>query len=117
MEPTIAPEAEPELELRVLEGAQEGARAPLTAGMGCVIAVDGDGGDADIVLRGDAPAPTRVRVTGALPHSLLEVLHGEVSLDGERLAAGAQVAWAMHAPLRIGSSVVAFGRVGEEPVE
>ena len=47
------------LELRVLEGPQGGARAPLSAGVACVLAAepDGQGAGADIVLREDRVAP------------------------------------------------------------
>jgi type III secretion protein D len=49
--------------------------------------------------------------------ALLEVLEGEVHLGDKVLAAGTQSPWAMHAPLKIGRSVVAFGRaaVGNWP--
>jgi len=99
------------LELRVLQGPQSGARAPLTAGMPCLLAAGPDGGDgADIVLREPGVAPTRVRVSADAPHAILEVLQGEVQLGGETLQAGSQTLWPMHAPLHIGALVVAFGR-------
>ena len=99
------------LELRVLEGPQSGARAPLTIGVPCVLAAGPDGGDgADIVLRDPAAAPTRVRVSADAPHAILEVLQGEVQVGGETLRAGAQSLWSMNAPLRVGALVVAFGR-------
>ena len=99
------------LELRVLEGPQGGARAPLATGVPCVLAAepDGHGRGADIVLREDRVAPARVRVTADLPQALLEVLHGEVRLGDQVLSAGAQSPWPMHTPLTIGRSVVAFG--------
>jgi len=98
------------LELRVLQGPQHGARAPLGAGVACVLAAGPDGGDgADIVLREPAAAPTRVRISATTPHAILEVLQGEVQLGDETLRAGAQALWPMNAPLRIGAQVVAFG--------
>ncbi|HTT11063.1 MAG TPA: hypothetical protein VMG60_09260 [Burkholderiaceae bacterium] len=101
-------------ELRVLEGAQHGARAALAAGVGCVLAShpDGHAEGADVVLREEGAAPVRVRVTVDLRDALIEVLEGEVHLGDQTLTAGTQAAWAMHAPLRIGRSVVAFGRAG-----
>jgi len=103
------------LELRVIEGPQAGARAPLAAGTDFVIATSGsDGSDADIILRDVGAAPARVRVTPELAHAALEVLGGEVRLGGDLLRAGAQAAWARHAPLAIGTSVVAFGLACED---
>jgi type III secretion protein D len=102
------------LELRVFEGPQKGARAPLAAGVSCVVAAhpEGRAEGADVVLREAGAAPVRVRVTADLRDALIEVLEGEVFLGDQPLAAGAQAPWAMHAPLRIGRSVVAFGRAG-----
>jgi type III secretion protein D len=103
------------LELRVLEGPQAGARAPLAAGTAFVIAAaaSAHAADADIVLR-DSPAPVRVRVSANLGHALIEVLDGELCLGDQVLAAGAQAAWARHAPMRIGGAVVAFGLACED---
>ncbi|HET7527430.1 MAG TPA: hypothetical protein VFK10_15920, partial [Burkholderiaceae bacterium] len=99
------------LELRVLQGPQSGARAPLTAGVPSVLAAGPDSGDgADIVLRDPSLAPTRLRVSADAPHAILEVLQGDVQLGDETLSAGAQTLWPMNAPLRVGSLVVAFGR-------
>ena len=103
------------LELRVIEGAQAGARAPLAAGTTVVIAAAGsEVGDADIMLRDAAAAPARVRLTAELAQAVLEVIEGEVRLGGQRLCAGAQVEWARHAPLDIGTSVIAFGLACED---
>jgi type III secretion protein D len=100
------------LELRVFEGPQTGARAPLASGVGCVIAAHADGHveGADVLLREESGAPARVRVTVDLRDALLEVLEGEVHLGEQTLTAGSQAPWAMHMRLRIGRSVVAFGR-------
>jgi type III secretion protein D len=100
------------LELRVFDGPQNGARAPLAAGVGCVLVAhpDGHAEGADVVLREDGGAPARVRVTVDMRDALIEVLEGEVHLGEQVLTAGAQAPWAMHAPLKIGRSVVAFGR-------
>ena len=99
------------LELRVFEGPQHGAKAPLAAGAGFVLAAspNGHAEGADVVLREEG-APARVRVTVDMHDALLEVLEGEVHLGDKVLAAGTQAPWAMHAPLKIGRSVVAFGR-------
>jgi type III secretion protein D len=99
------------LELRVLEGPQRGARATLPGGAACVLAIepDGRGNGADIVLRDAAAKPVRVRVTADLPNAMLEVVQGQVQLGDRTLADGEQVLWAAQAPLRIGSTSVAFG--------
>jgi len=99
------------LELRVFEGPQGGARAPLAAGIPCVLAAGHDAGEgADIVLREDKLPPARVRVCAELTQATLEVLAGEVLLGNEVLKSGAQATWSQHVPLKIGSSVVSFGR-------
>lgn len=112
--PMFPAEAQAELELRVLDGPQGGARAPLPPGLGRVVAAGPDGTGADIVLREDQAPAARVRVTAGVPQALLEVLEGEAQLGDEVLAAGTQLAWAMHAPLRIGRSSIAFGMAADE---
>lgn len=105
------------LELRVLEGPQAGARAPLMAGSSCVIAAAAaaaaDMPGADIVLR-DSDTPARVRVVAQPTAALIEVLDGEVHIGDQVLAAGAQCGWPRHVPLRLGNAVVAFGLAHEE---
>jgi type III secretion protein D len=111
------------LELRILDGPQRGARAMVEPGVPFVVGALRDGDDAvascDIVLNAtgvpdasDSPGQARARVTIDRRDALLEVLDGEVELDGRRHAAGGQVAWAIHAPLRIGAATIAFGRAG-----
>ncbi|NRF67261.1 hypothetical protein HLB44_09725 [Aquincola sp. S2] len=100
------------LELRVLEGPQAGARAPLAAGRATVIAAGGSA-EADIVLRDDAGA-ARLRITADIAHALVEVIEGELRLGDQVLAAGAHAGWARHAPLRIGDTVLAFGLACED---
>jgi type III secretion protein D len=98
-----------DLELRVLDGTQAGARAALTAGVMCTLAAGTGAGPADIVLREPQGEPARVRLTAGGGKALLEVLEGQVQLGTQTLEAGARVAWAMHAPLRMGGAVVAYG--------
>lgn len=117
MDPTSSLPVSPDaLELRVLAGAQTGARAPLQPGVACVLAADADDPAvaADIVLREPGNAPAAVRFVPGATHALVEVLHGEVTLDGQVLAAGAQAPWPRHAPLAIGAARVAFGAAGED---
>jgi len=104
---TAAPDA---LELRVLEGPQGGASAPLAAGRHCVLAAEPrlQGSGADIVLL-EEQAPARLRVHAAGTQAMIDVLSGEVQLGEQVYAAGAQAVWASGMPLRIGGSVVAFG--------
>ncbi|MEO7244755.1 MAG: hypothetical protein ABIX12_06375 [Rubrivivax sp.] len=104
------------LELRVLEGVQAGARAPLRVGVPCVIAADAapPGVAADIVLREHVVAPVAVRVTPGLTHALVEVLHGEVRVGEQVLAAGAQAPWPCRVPMQLGRSRIAFGLACED---
>jgi type III secretion protein D len=99
------------LELRVLDGPQRGASAPLAAGTSWVLAAGPrtHGVDADIVLHEESAAPARVRVTAEMAQALIEVLHGEVRLGDQVLGAGAQAVWPRQTPLQIGSSRVAYG--------
>lgn len=103
------------LELRVLEGPQAGARAPLAAGRPLVICAGaaGTASDADIVLRADT-GTARMRITADVTHALIEVIDGEATLADQVLAAGAHAAWARHAPLRIGDTLLAFGLACED---
>lgn len=102
------------LELRVLAGPQQGARAPLPADQGCLLAVGDDNAGADIVLRGSDNGSARILITAELNHALVEVLAGEVRLGGQVHGAGARTAWAKHVPLAIGGSQVAFGLACED---
>jgi type III secretion protein D len=104
------------LELRVLEGPQRGARAPLPSGQGCTIAV-GQGGPADgvdIVLREPGAEEARLRVSADTPNAMLEVEQGQVQLGEQTLKAGEQALWPQHTPLRMGSTVIAFGNAAIE---
>src|SRR4051812_12458144 len=109
MELPMSSSDSPEIELRVLEGPQAGARAPMPAGEGCVIAAAATADGADVWLRDETAAPVRVRVIAALPQGAIEVIEGQVQLGDQWLDVGAQAAWAMPQPLAVGRSVVAFG--------
>lgn len=104
------------LELRVLEGPQAGARAPL-AGT-CVLAVadtlTGDDG-ADLLLHDPSGAGARVRIAAAGGHALLEVLIGTVQLGDQTLEAGRVAPWPARTPLRLGATLVSFGPAGRAP--
>ncbi|NML18509.1 SctD/MshK family protein [Azohydromonas caseinilytica] len=103
------------LELRVLEGPQAGARAPL-AGTCLLALADGSAADeeADLLLHDAAGQAARVRIAAAGGHALLEVLAGTVELDGEPLEAGRVAPWPMQARLRLGTTLLAFGPAGRE---
>ena len=87
------------LELRVLEGPQSGARAPLQSAVPFVLAAEPDGGGdgADILLREDKLPPARVRVCAELTQATLEVVSGEVLLGNEVLGAGKKTNWSQQA--------------------
>jgi type III secretion protein D len=125
LEPVLDSLGEATLELRILDGPQRGARATVETGLPFVVGALRDGDDAaascDIVLNepwapdaSDSPGHVRARVTIDRRDALLEVLDGEVELDGCRHAAGKQLAWSVHAPLRIGAATIAFGRADIE---
>ena len=97
------------LELRVLSGPQAGARAPLATARVFVLVAGAEADDADIVLRDDGSAPVRIRIAAAAGIAMLDVVEGPVMIGTEPLTAGETHAWPMHARLRVGSSVVAFG--------
>jgi type III secretion protein D len=101
------------LELRVLEGPQAGARAPL-AGT-CVLAVADaatEDDEADLLLHDDSGPGARVRIAAAGGHALLEVLAGTVELGGETLETGRVAPWPPRTPLRLGATLVSFGPAG-----
>ncbi len=103
------------LELRVVDGPQRHARAPLPRGIACVLAADSDRqAVADILLREDRLPPAAVRITAQDEAALVEVLHGEVGIGGQVHAAGAIAPWPRHQRLHIGSAAVAFGRACED---
>jgi type III secretion protein D len=124
-EPVLDSAVQAALELRILDGPQRGARATVESGVPFVVGALRDGDDAaagcDIVLNepgapdaADSSGHARARVTIDRRDALLEVLDGEVELGGRRHAAGRQVAWSVHAPLRIGAATIAFGRADIE---
>ncbi len=102
------------LELRVLSGPQAGARAALDPGNVCMLAAGLDDDGADIMLREDRETPVRVRMVAGRDMAMIEVLDGPVMMGEQSVAAGESTAWAMHTPLKVGDSVVAFGRAGDE---
>lgn len=92
------------LQLQVLAGPQQGARAPVPAGSAFTV---GGSADCDIVLRGLATLPVAVRLC-LQPGGLgVEVLRGEVTVAGETLAAGQQRVCGADADLVLGP--VRFG--------
>jgi type III secretion protein D len=98
-------------QLRVLQGPQQGAQAPLPAGQAVQLAMQAAGlaADADIQLR-DAQAGTlRLAITAQPDAALLQVLEGELELDGQRVTRGQTVRWACGQPITLGSTVIACG--------
>ena len=108
-----APSATP-LELRVLEGEQRGAHAPV-AWHSFEIGGLHDGTACEVQLRDETIGSTRVRVTPrGTAAARLEVLAGDVQLGTQRLAAGSASDWCLYAPLRIGATVLALGEPGND---
>ena len=125
IEPVFDSMLDSALELRILDGPQRGARAAVEAHVPFVVgALRGDDDAAascDIVLNElgatnapNSPGQARARVTIDRRDALLEILDCEVELNGRRHAAGSQVAWAVHSPLKIGGATIAFGRANSE---
>jgi len=107
----VAPSATP-LELRVLEGAQRGAHAPVAWQTFEIGGVDGGPG-CEVQLRDDTIGETRVRVTPrGSAAARLDVIAGDVQLGTQRLAAGSASDWPLYMPLRLGATVLALGEPG-----
>jgi len=104
------------LELRVLAGRQRGARSPLAAGTGCILAVAADGSaeGADVVLCEEGTPATRICITPGPAHATLDVMEGTVRLGTRELAAGDQALWLPRTRLVLGAAVIAFGPADEE---
>ena len=106
-----APSATP-LELRVLDGEQRGAHAPV-AWQSFEIGGLSGGAGCEVQLRDETIGEARVRVTPrGTAAARLEVLAGDVQLGTQRLAAGSATDWPLYRPLRIGATVLALGEPG-----
>ncbi|MED5621611.1 SctD/MshK family protein [Ideonella sp. BN130291] len=96
-------------ELRVLDGQQRGASAQMPASgtfeIGGLLSAG-----CDVQLRDPQIGEARVRVMllGAAG-ARIEVLAGEVKVNGKPVPAGEQVAWPLYVPLRLGGTVLALG--------
>ncbi|MEW6704700.1 MAG: hypothetical protein AB1430_07610 [Pseudomonadota bacterium] len=109
MNTALAPDPDLGLfELRVLEGEQRGASAPLPLAQ--PFEIGGPQAECDVQLRDRQIGQARVRVTlqGAVG-ARLEVLAGAALLNGRPLAAGDQADWPLYAPLRLGATLLALG--------
>lgn len=100
----LADAATPGVQLQVLAGPQQGARAAVPQGLPFTL---GGSADCDIVLRGLAGLPLAVRLC-LQPQALsVEVLQGQLQVAGQSLAAGQQThclpdAELVLGPVRIG---------------
>ncbi|CAG1016399.1 hypothetical protein BURC_01307 [Burkholderiaceae bacterium] len=101
-----------ELELRVLEGEQQGARCGISPGTATV--VSGDWG-ADVVLRGKDLAARRISVTPRAGGVHVTVLSGDARLGERLLQSGEAVDLPLYTPLRLGDTAIALGHAGDEP--
>jgi type III secretion protein D len=101
-----------ELELRVLDGEQQGARCSIAPTSPTVI-----GGDwsADVVLRGKGLAERCISVTPHAGGVRVSVLHGDAQLGERRLQAGDTADVPLYVPLRLGETAIALGQAGDEP--
>lgn len=98
------------LELRVLDGEQRGAQAQVPRRRFEIGGLQA-GSRAEVQLRDPLIGDARVRVEPQHDAARLEVLAGEVELDGRALSAGAAAPWRFYQPLRIGGTALALGDV------
>jgi hypothetical protein len=94
------------LELRVLSGPQQGARASVDVLRPCT--VGGDLGN-DIVLRHSNLGDCQVQISRHESGVLVEVLHGEIIASGKRATAGERTVVPLYTTLSLGSCAVALG--------
>ncbi|OYU28082.1 MAG: hypothetical protein CFE41_07590 [Burkholderiales bacterium PBB2] len=110
-EPSFA--ALPALELRVLSGAQAGARADLRPSQALSLAAGPalhwpEAESADLLLQAREPALLRLQLEG--PMCRAELLQGQALLGEQRLQAGDAFDWPAHCALQLGPDLVlAFG--------
>jgi type III secretion protein D len=100
-----------DLELRVLEGEQRGARTTIDATQAFVIS---NTLSSDVVLRGKAAAAfdVSIRLRSDKTRLHLWIRSGEVGVDGRIHRSGARFDVLLYTPLHIGGSVIALGRPG-----
>jgi type III secretion protein D len=100
-----------DLELRVLEGEQRGARTTIDATQAFVIS---NSLSSDVVLRGKAAAAfdVSIRLRSDKTRLHLWIRSGEVGVDGRIHRSGARFDVLLYTPLHIGGSVIALGRPG-----
>ncbi|EHR71428.1 hypothetical protein BurJ1DRAFT_2599 [Burkholderiales bacterium JOSHI_001] len=98
-------------QLRVLQGPQQGAQAPLPEGQTVLLAMQPAGlaADADIQLRDPQASALRLAITAQGGAAQLQVLEGELDLDDQRLTPGQTLRWACGQPLTLGRTVIACG--------
>lgn len=100
-----------DLELRVLEGEQRGARTTIDATQAFVIS---NTLSSDVVLRGKTAAAfdVSIRLRSDKTRLHLWIRSGEVGVDGRIHRSGARFDVLLYTPLHIGGSVIALGRPG-----
>jgi type III secretion protein D len=100
--------ADDTLELRVLDGEQAGAQAEVPRRP---FEISGwrEGSSAEVQLRDPQIGEACVRVTPQAGAARLEVLQGEVEVEGRSVRAGESALWRFYQPLRIGATRLALG--------
>ncbi len=100
----------PDFELRVLDGEQRGASAPVPMARSFEIGGVSAGAGCDVQLRDPLIGAARVRVMllGAAG-ARVQLLAGEVRVNGRLLAEGGDAEWPLYVPLQIGGTVLAIG--------
>jgi len=106
-----------ELELRVVDGPQRGARCALDFGSaGCLVAIGAssvvldDAESPDLLLRGCGPEPARLRIVrDEKGQAALDVLQGDISVAGEAASAGQRILWPSGHVLQANGASMAWG--------
>ncbi|MBW8829715.1 MAG: hypothetical protein JF606_09850 [Burkholderiales bacterium] len=95
-----------DLELRVLDGEQQGARCRVATNASTTVSGEWD---SDIVLRGDGLAGRRVTVTPSGNGVTVDVLNGDARVGEQVVRQGERIELPWYTPLHLGDTVVAVG--------
>lgn len=94
------------LELNILSGEQAGAQAFLSPGKKVTISGDHQG---DIVLRDPLVADSRFSLFVENGSGVIEVVSGDINIEGEKYSVGTKAKLSPYVPVKIGSTMLAYG--------
>jgi type III secretion protein D len=101
------------LELRVLSGPQVGARLLLQSGSSVDVGSLHAGG-CQVVLIDPLVCQQRLRLHVLLEGVRIEVLAGDIEVNGQQMVAPCVLEWPSYIPMKIGGTVLAVGASGSE---